>query len=68
MWGPSGREQGASSTGHRMANPWQILRHHHQAMSITRIHTMFPGIGHIDIRRPSYLLTDHMCRAAPRRL
>jgi hypothetical protein len=65
MQGSSGR--GTTTTGHRTANPWQILRNRDQAMSITRLQRMFPGIGHIDIRRLSHLLNDHMCRAAPRR-
>jgi hypothetical protein len=63
----SGRHLGTPSTGHRMANPWQIFRNQDQAMSTTRLHMTFPGIGHIDIRRLSHLLTGPMCRAAPRR-
>lgn len=66
MRGPSGRQQGASSTGRRMANPWWILPNH-QAISTTPIRMMSPGIGRIDIHRPSYLLNDHMCRVVPRR-
>lgn len=66
MQGSSGREM-ASTTSHSMANPWRTFRNLHRAMSITLINMMFPGIGPIDIRRLSRLLTDPMCRAAPRR-
>jgi hypothetical protein len=57
--GFSGREK-ASSTGHRTANPSSMLRFHRQAISIKPIHMTFPGIGHIDIRRPLCLPTGRM--------
>jgi hypothetical protein len=66
MQGLSGRQKGAS-TGHRMANPWEMLRNQYQAITNTRIRMIFPGIGHIDIRRLSHPLRGHMCRAALRR-
>jgi hypothetical protein len=67
MLAASGRRETACSTGRRMANPWVMVRNQCQAISIRRIHMMFPGIGHIDIRRRSHHLNDPMCRAAPPR-
>jgi hypothetical protein len=63
----SGRLTGDTSTDHRMANPWRMLRNRHHAMCITPTPMMFPGIGHIDFRRRLHLPTDPMCRAAPPR-
>ena len=48
--GRTGRALGTAIMSHRPANPRQMSRSHHPATFITPM--MFPGIGHIDIRRP----------------
>jgi hypothetical protein len=60
MAGLSGRPTGDSSTGHRMANPWEMLRHPYRAIRIPPIHMTFRGIGRIVIRRLSRYPNDHM--------
>jgi hypothetical protein len=67
MVGRSGLPSGPTTTVRPMANRSWMARNQRQAISIRRIPMMSPGIGRIDIRRPSHLLIDPMCRAAPPR-